>query len=677
MLVSELKGVGKKRAEQFAAAGIITTSDLLSFYPVSFENWTDIRKICDLQPGIKCTLKVSLLNARNHFLRGQRKMMMRLKVSDESGVIEIIYFNSKFYQQQAFIPGHSYAFYGSISEGKDGMMQMINPNFQDISVNAELNIRPVYHTIKGISQSMLRGLIDQALSEGIVVEETLPEALQSEHKLCSRDFALKNIHFPENRKAYAAAKYRFIYEELLFFQLGLFLKGNTRCNRGGISYPADKSIDDFLDKLSFQLTDAQQRVLAEINRDMEAEISMQRLVQGDVGSGKTVIAAAALYKAAKNGWQGVLMAPTELLAMQHFESFSKLFEDSGINIGFLSSHLSASEKSSVLSGLKNHEIDILIGTNSVIQPDVEYDKLGLVVTDEQHRFGVGQRIALSEKGESPDVLVMTATPIPRTLAMVLYGDFDISVIDELPPGRKPVKTEVKPLSSRAAVYRSVKKQLELGRQAYAVAPLVSDSEVVDAMSSETLREDLIKRFPAYNIGLVNGSMKQEEKDRVMSEFAAGHIHILVATVVIEVGINVPNATIMVIENAERFGLAQLHQLRGRVGRGGEQSYCMLLVDKNQELGYKRAEVIASTTDGFEISDKDLEMRGPGDFFGTRQHGTANLQLADLSRHAGILNELRGKVKEILQEDPVLAKPENRLLAEGVNRIFGNTDRLTV
>lgn len=675
MKVSEFKGVGAKRTEQLSKVGISTVSDLLSFYPIAFENWTDVRKICNLKPGMKCALLLSLLNVRNHFLRGQKKTMMRLKASDESGVIEIIYFNSKFYQHKSFVTGRFYAFYGRISEDKNGIIQMVNPDFQDMSQNAELGIIPVYSTIKGISQNMFRGLIKQALSTDIEVEETLPEFIISDNKLCSRNFAIRNIHFPENREAYAAAKYRLIYEELLFFQLGLFMKGNTRCNQGGIAYLADKSMDDFLDRLSFQLTDAQRRVLTEINRDMEADISMQRLLQGDVGSGKTVIAAAALYKAAKNGWQGVLMVPTELLAMQHFESFSKLFGGSDINIGFLSSHLSAAKKRSVIDKVKNHEIDILIGTNSVIQPDVEYDKLGLVVTDEQHRFGVGQRLALSKKGKSPDVLVMTATPIPRTLAMVLYGEFDISVIDELPPGRKPVKTEVRQLSSRAAVYRFVKKQLDLGRQAYAVAPLVSDSEVVEAMSSETLYDDLKKRFPEYNVGLVNGSMKQEEKDIVMSKFAEGRIHILIATVVIEVGINVPNATVMIIENAERFGLAQLHQLRGRVGRGGEQSYCILLVDKNQELGYNRAEVIASTTDGFEISDRDLEMRGPGDFFGTRQHGTANLNLADLSRHVGILNELRGKAKEILQEDPALAKPENRLLAEGMDRIFENTDRL--
>ena len=678
MLVKELKGVGKKREQQLAEAGIITTEDLLAFYPVSFEDWTNVKKVYELEAGMKCTVIVTLLSIRNHFLRGQNRMMMRLKSTDNNGILEIIYFNSKFYQQQAFIEGHTYAFYGSIYADKKGELQMANPLFQEMSEDVRLTVKPVYHTIKGISQNFLRGLIEQAVNLDEVVTETLPDNLIIKSKLCDRNYALKNIHFPEHRKAYATAKYRLVYEELFYLQLGLFLKGNTRCrNDDGIAFGKDGSIAEFKALLDFELTGAQERVLSEVECDMKSPVSMQRLIQGDVGSGKTVIAAAALYKAVKNGYQGVMMAPTELLAVQHFESFNELFRKSGIRIGFLSSHLKVSEKKDVLKKLREHEIDILIGTHSVIQADVEYAKLGMVVTDEQHRFGVGQRLALSSKGKEPDVMVMTATPIPRTLAVILFGEYDISVIDELPPGRKPVKTVVKPLSARAVVYKSLKKQIDMGKQVYAVAPLVTDSEIIDAISSESLYEDLKKRFPDCSIGIVNGSMKQEEKDAVMSEFASGKIQVLVATVVIEVGINVPNATVMIIENAERFGLAQLHQLRGRVGRGSEQSYCILLTNPQQELGYKRAEVIAATVDGFEIADRDLELRGPGDFFGTRQHGLPQLRLADLGRHIGILNKLRDDVKEILQADPMLQANENKLLIDRVENMFGDVERITI
>ena len=404
---------------------------------------------------------------------------------------------------------------------------------------------------------------------------------------------------------------------------------------------------------------------------------MQRLVQGDVGSGKTAVAAAALYKAAKNGWQGVMMAPTELLARQHFETFKEFFENTDIRVGFLSSGVKAAEKRETLAAIADGSLDVIIGTHAVIQESVQFHRLGIVITDEQHRFGVDQRIKLAAKGEDPDILVMTATPIPRTLAVIIFGDLDISVIDELPSGRMPIKTKAVSSRSRKKVYSFAADMIKQGRQVYAVAPLIADSESVEALSAESLYEKLHSEYPQLRIGLVHGGMKQAEKDAAMERFAAHETDILVATVVIEVGINVPNACVMIIENAERFGLAQLHQLRGRVGRGKDQSYCFLITDPKSELGKERAKVIEETNDGFVIAEKDLQMRGPGDFFGTRQHGLPALGMADLVKHIGILNGLRPAVKEMLQEDPHLKKPENALVAEGVQKLFGSFENLGI
>ncbi len=508
-----------------------------------------------------------------------------------------------------------------------------------------------------------------------LIRETLPERLLTEKNICSRDTALRNIHFPSDRDMFKMAKYRLIFEEFFILQTGLFLKGSSGSKiRKGIDYPHSNDIKDFIGHLSYTPTRAQLRVMKEIENDMESPFPMQRLVQGDVGSGKTVVAAAALYKAAKAGYQGVIMAPTALLASQHFDNFSETFRNMNIHIGYLSSSLKAKEKRETIDKLKSGEIDILVGTHAVIQGSVEFKNLGLVITDEQHRFGVDQRKALAAKGNdiNPDILVMTATPIPRTLAVILFGDLDISVIDELPPGRQKIITKTASSKQRSTVYSFVKEQLSLGHQAYCVAPLVEDSEAVDAMSSISLYDDLKKRFPDHNIGLVHGAMKQDEKDGVMKAFANGDIDILAATVVIEVGINVPNATVMIIENAERFGLAQLHQLRGRVGRGLAQSYCILITDPSSELGQKRAEIIKNSTDGFYIAEMDLQLRGPGEFFGTRQHGLPELYIADLARHIPIFNAAKDSVRELLTDDPNLEKPENAALRTNVEKMFAGT-----
>ena len=482
---------------------------------------------------------------------------------------------------------------------------------------------------------------------------------------------MQNIHFPEEKQKLLEAKYRLVFDELLILQTGLFaVRQNIKNGEDGIRIPKEADIRPYLDGFSYELTGAQKRCIEEIERDLESGKVMNRLVQGDVGSGKTAVAEVAMYKAVRGGYQAVMMAPTEILAHQHFEGLEKSFAVHGIRVGFLSGSLKASEKRETLERLKNGEIDILVGTHAVIQPEVEFANLGLVITDEQHRFGVNQRIQLKEKGKNPNILVMTATPIPRTLAVVLYGDLDVSVIDEMPPGRQVIKTRNLNGEKRDACYDFVEKQLQQGRQAYVVTPLIEDSETLDLKSAQTVYEELAERFAAYNVALIHGGMKQAEKDQVMEEFYEGKIDVLVATVVIEVGINVPNASVIVIENAERFGLAQLHQLRGRVGRGKWQSYCFLITQGQSELAQKRGEIMQQSSDGFFIAEEDMKLRGPGDIFGTRQHGIPELNVADLARHIKILEHARVEAKKILTEDPLLKQGKNAELKRRITKLFG-------
>lgn len=670
MLVSEVKGIGPKKAALLGEMGIVTLEDMLTHYPHSYEDRSRITPVAEAAEGTACYISVTLLKISKNFARGRTKQMLRLTAADDSGEIEIIFFQASYYER-SFQTGQHCFFYGKVTKGRKGL-QMVHPEFEKNQEHFEASILPVYPTTKGISQKDLRRISRFALSQNLPVEETLPERLLTEKGICSRQFALKNIHFPADKMSFRLAKYRLVYEELFLFQTGILIRGSSAAQlRKGIEFPADRSVYEFAERLPYELTDAQMRVLREISNDMESPAAMQRLIQGDVGSGKTAVAAAALYKAAKAGYQGVIMAPTELLAGQHFETFQQLYEGTGIRLDFLSSGRRKKEKDETLRNLESGEIDVLIGTHAVIQDTVRFKNLGLVITDEQHRFGVDQRRKLAAKGKNPDILVMTATPIPRTLAVVLFGDLDISVIDELPPGRQPVITKAVTSDKRRKVYEFVAGQVAQGHQIYVVAPLIEDSEAVDASSAVSLHQDLQKRFPGYRVALVHGGMSQEEKDRVMKEFSDGSVDILTATVVIEVGINVPNATVMVIENAERFGLAQLHQLRGRVGRGSSQSYCFLVTDSAAELGIQRARIIESSSDGFYIAEKDLNMRGPGEFFGTRQHGLPELTIADLVRHLPILNGLRDDVKDLLQSDPRLESPENRMILEGVSNMFGN------
>lgn len=674
--IENVKGIGPKKAGLIHELGIYTLGDMLAHYPSSYEDRSVLTPLDDLKEGAVYYVTGVVRKVIRNFAYGRQGKMLRLLIADDTGELEITFFNAKYYAN-SFSEGVQYNFYGKVIRGRSGL-QMVHPEFEKSAPVFESAILPVYSTTKGVTQKDLRKIARAALERDFAVKETLPEYILKKSNICSRDFALKNIHFPVDKKAFAAAKYRIIYEELFLMQTGLFLKGSARCREEcGVAFPHDNYAQEFADSLEFEMTGAQKRVLREITQDMESAIPMQRLVQGDVGSGKTAVAAAALYKAAKNGRQGVMMAPTELLARQHFETFKQFFEGTDINVGFLSSGVKAAQKRETIQKIADGNIDVVIGTHAVIQDFVIFHDLGLVITDEQHRFGVDQRIKLAAKGASPDILVMTATPIPRTLAVIIFGDLDISVIDELPPGRMPIKTKAVSARSRKKVYDFAADMIKQGRQVYAVAPLVADSENVEALSAESLYEKLQAKYPQFRVGIVHGAMKQNEKDGVMEKFAAHELDILAATVVIEVGINVPNATVMIIENAERFGLAQLHQLRGRVGRGSEQSYCFLVTDPKSELGKERAKVIEETTDGFIIAEKDLQMRGPGDFFGTRQHGLPALGMADLVKHIGILNSLRPAVKEMLQADPRLEKGENRIVAEGVEKMFGSFENLGI
>jgi ATP-dependent DNA helicase RecG len=454
------------------------------------------------------------------------------------------------------------------------------------------------------------------------------------------------------------------------------LKNNSHSDETGINFSKDVDTSKILGNLGFALTKAQQRVVGEIMEDMESTRSMNRLVQGDVGSGKTVVSALAMYKAVKSGYQAVMMAPTEILATQHYEEIQRIYKGLDINVAFLSGSVKKKERDEILNKLEAGEINVMIGTHALIQEDVKYRNLGLAVTDEQHRFGVRQRISLSQKGRNADVLVMTATPIPRTLAFILYGDLDISVIDELPPGRQKIITKYAKGAQRKSAYEFVRKQVELGRQAYIVAPLIEDSEVMDQLkSAESLYKNLQKTFAGFNIALLHGGMKQADKNEIMDMFYKGDIQILISTVVIEVGINVKNATVMVIENADRFGLAQLHQLRGRVGRGEHQSYCLLISDSDTEEAKERLTLMTKTDNGFEISEKDLEMRGPGDLLGSRQHGLPQLRLADLVKHVSLLDQIKKESRAILTDDPDLKKESNKLLKKKINNMFHSVERI--
>lgn len=597
--------------------------------------------------------------------------LCKLYVRDESGGCEIVWYNQG-YLKNNFKPSERYKFYGKVKAGY-GKYEMQSPVFEPENSNKNTGkIIPIYPLTYSLTQNTLRKIMENALNEvNGKLEETLPNYIINKYHFYDINTAIKQIHFPDNFEKFKLARNRLVFEELLSMQLALLsLKNKYEVKKKGISFSKDAKMLDVINNLPFKLTKAQLRVLEEIDNDMESDKPMNRLLQGDVGSGKTVIALTAAYKAVKSGYQATIMAPTAILATQHLESFNEILKDTGIRCELLISGITKKKKEDILQRLANGEIDILIGTHAILEENVVFKNLGLVVTDEQHRFGVRQRSIIAQKGENPDVLVMTATPIPRTLALILYGDLDISIIDELPPNRKKIETYAVKKGMEVRVNNFIAKNIQEGRQCYIVCPLVEENEEINAVSVMELVEHYQKNvFPNFRVTYLHGKMRPKEKDAIMEEFKNGNIDILISTTVIEVGVNVPNANIMLIENAERFGLAQLHQLRGRVGRGEFQSYCILKYEGNSKIIQERMKVISSTNDGFVISEKDLELRGSGEFFGTRQHGIPEFKIANLFEDIDTLKMVQAISMEIINKDPLLEKEENKVLQKMIDKKF--------
>ncbi len=675
--IGTLKGVGPKKKEIFSKYGIHTIEDLLLFYPKSFEDRRNVTKIEELKEGQTFLISGQILSSRAKSSGYKKKSTLSLMVSDDTGIVDIVFFHS-YYDSTYFKKGESFTFYGKVTEGFNGRYQMVHPEMhREGSADDIRGIIPVYPMISGISQNEMRKLQLQAKPVYDKIQEWLPEKLLKKNNLAGIGFAVQNLHFPRYGKEYLMAKYRLIFDEFLTLEAGLFyMKGDAKKEEDSVKINAD-CIKPFVDTLPFSLTEGQIKAWKDISEDLACSKAMNRLIQGDVGSGKTVIAEMAMYAAVKNGYQSVMMAPTEILAKQHYLSLQKDFEQHGIKTGLLCSSMKAAEKRETLDQLAEGKIHILIGTHAVIEPGVVFKKLGLVITDEQHRFGVNQRKILTEKGENPNVMVMTATPIPRTLAVVLYGDFDISQIRTMPEGRKPVKTIAGNRKKRKAIYEFVREELTAKHQAYVVAPLIEESEKIDALSAEELYKELKETFSDFHLSLIHGGMKQEEKDTIMEQFSLGRIDMLISTVVIEVGINVPNATVMVIENSERFGLAQMHQLRGRVGRGNDQSYCFVITHNESQVSKERCRILCDSSDGFEIAEEDLRLRGPGEIFGTRQHGLPEMHFGDLIRHSDILENAKDIAKDILTEDPKLLNAENQPLKQRLVKMFGKNISLNL
>ena len=668
--VKYVKTVGPNRVKLLNKLNIYTLKDLITYYPRDYEDRSKPKNLYECVDGEEVLIEAMATSRISEMHKG-RMTISKLVVKDQTGTCYITWFNQG-YLRDKFQPGRMYRFFGKISV-KGSRFEMNSPVYDEIDQSKNTGkIIPIYPLTYELKQSTLRRIIENGLLEVKgQLEETLPDYIIKENELWDINKAIERIHFPHEFSDFNKARERLVFEELLTTQLALLkLKNNYEHNRNGIQFNKDVKMSDVIDTLPFKLTKAQLRVLEEIDNDMESDKTMNRLLQGDVGSGKTVVAIIAAYKAVKSGYQAAIMAPTAILASQHLESFKEILEKYGIRIELLVSSVTKKKKTEILEKLQQGEIDILIGTHAILEENVVFKNLGLIVTDEQHRFGVNQRKTIALKAKNPDVIAMSATPIPRTLALILYGDLDISIIDELPPNRKKIETYAVRKNLEERVNNFIKKELDNGRQAYIVCPLVEENDEMELKSVIELAEKEQKEtFSNYKVAYLHGKMKTKEKDEIMQNFKDGKIQILFATTVIEVGVNVPNASIMVVENAERFGLAQLHQLRGRVGRGEYQSYCILKYEGNGEKIRQRMKVMCDTNDGFIISEKDLELRGSGDFFGTEQHGLPEFKIANLFEDVGILKKVQKVSIKIIEKDPLLTKEENQKLNELVKEKF--------
>lgn len=649
--VRYLAGVGEKRSLLFGKLGIDTVGALLRFYPRNYEDWSKVTPIAKARgAGNVCIRATVVTEVKENYIR-KNMVLYKFTVKDESALMTVTIFNNKYDAAKIHL-GQEYLFYGKLSL-ESFRFDMNSPQIRPTGFEI---IRPIYSTTAGLSSSTIEKTVKTALT-AVKIEEFLPLEVINKNGLCSRQYALYNIHFPKNAQALKQAKKRLVFEELFMLQSGLLLIKNV--NRGKTPCVMEKDFsNEFYPLLPFELTSAQKRCINDAVKDMASDRPMNRLIQGDVGSGKTAVAAACCFNAVKNGYQAAMMAPTEILAEQHFKTLEKMFKDSGITVALLTGSLSKKKKEALKASLENGEIQIILGTHALLSDNVYFKNLGLVITDEQHRFGVEQRGRLQSKGNSPHVLVMSATPIPRTLALIMHGDLDVSVIDEYPRGRQTTKTYSVGSSYHERIYNFIKKHIEQGRQGYIICPLIDEEEEnVGLISAEQYYKELSEGvFSGYRLGLLHGKMRPKEKDAVMRSFAAGEIDLLISTTVIEVGIDVPNAAIMVIENAERFGLSALHQLRGRIGRGEAESTCILVSD-SKSAQENRLKIMCKTVDGFEIADKDLALRGPGDFLGNRQHGLPELHIADLESDLSVLKEAGAQARALIIADPLLKSAE--------------------
>lgn len=662
-----LKGVGEKRAVMLSRLGVLDVNALLRLYPRVYEDWSNISSIKDAVIGETFCIKAVVGSPVRESMIRRGLTLYKTDVTDGSSIMNITIFNSRYAADKLEV-GKEYLFFGKVT----GNLYKKEMNSPEISVvEGAQRIRPIYPQTHGINSRFIENLVKTALREcRNEIIDPLPQYLKDRYCLMDLKSAIINIHFPKNLDYLYEARRRLIFEELLIFQLGLLQMKNAGNEKSGVQLLKDYS-DEYFSLLPFTPTGAQKRAVSEAVKDMMSGKQMNRLLQGDVGSGKTAVAAALVYSCAKNGFQAALMAPTEVLAQQHYKTFINLFENTGIRTELLVGSDTAKQKREKKARLKKGEIDLLVGTHAIIQGDVEFPSLGLVITDEQHRFGVEQRGTLSLKGNNPHVYVMSATPIPRTLALIIYGELDISVLDELPPGRQKIETYAVSSALRKRAYTYVKKHIDTGRQGYIICPLVEDSETELAAAKEFAEKLQDGFFRDYTVGLMHGKLKPKEKKQVMEDFSSGKIQLLVSTTVIEVGVDVPNAVIMVIENAERFGLSQLHQLRGRIGRGQYKSTCILITDSQNETTQKRMKIMENTTDGFIIADEDLQLRGPGEFFGSRQHGLPQFKIADMLKDKETLEETSRAARYILSLDPDLSKEENKGLKQETKLLFDN------
>ena len=671
--VSVLAGVGEKKAESLEKLGIRTLGQLIEWYPRSYEDRRRIWPIRQAPDGESVCICAVVAQPPHTARLRQGLTMTRTTVFDDTGSVTLTFFNQP-YNVNRLKVGESYVFCGSI-EAQGARRGMTNPVFEPEGSNQLTGrIVPVYPLTAGITSRQLASWIRQALDgQRAPLPDDLPQRLRQAHRLPARDWAVRTVHAPDSFEALELARRRLVFEELFYLTAGLALL-HTRRQAGEGCRCRMRALEDYTDLLPYTLTGAQRRTLGELFADMASGRVMNRLIQGDVGSGKTVVAAGGIWLAAQSGWQSALMAPTEILAAQHYHTLSALLEGAGLRVGLLTGSLKAREKRDVLGKLAQGELDLVVGTHALLSQGVEFARLGLVVTDEQHRFGVGQRSALSAKGgeNHPHVLVMSATPIPRTLALIIYGDLDVSILDERPPGRQPVDTFLIGEDKRERLQGFIRRQVREGHQVYVVCPAVEESEEgASGLKNVTdyARELRERVFPDLRVGLVHGKLSAKAKEAAMAAFVRGETDILVSTTVIEVGVDVPNATLMVIEDADRFGLSQLHQLRGRVGRGGEKSWCVLLSHTRNQETRQRLRALCATNDGFQIAEKDLELRGPGDFFGRRQHGLPQLRVADLAGDTRVLYEAKEAAEELLRDDPGLEQPEHRPVLERVRRLF--------